>query len=222
MARTVRVWDLPTRICHWALAACIPASVVSGYIGGAQIEWHARFGYAAVALLLFRLAWGFLGGHWSRFRRFAYSPRRTLAYLRGQGQPDDRVGHNPLGALSVFAMLLVLLAQVATGLLSSDGISFSGPLNAWVSDATARAAVWYHKQVGQWVVVALVVVHVAAVLYYLHRKQDNLIRPMVTGDKQLEHAAVSSRDDALSRGVALALFAACAGAAAWLAGLGNP
>ena len=91
------------------------------------MDWHARLGYAVLALLLFRLVWGFVGGRWSRFASFLYAPRSVLAYLRGQPHPDHLVGHNPLGAGSVFAMLAVLLAQVATGLVSDDEIAFTGP-----------------------------------------------------------------------------------------------
>src|SRR6185369_13378750 len=103
MANRVRVWDLPTRIFHWALVLCVTASVVTGYIGGALIEWHARSGYAILTLLLFRLVWGGVGGRWSRFASFFYSPRSVVAYLRGRSHPDHLVGHNPLGAGSVFA-----------------------------------------------------------------------------------------------------------------------
>lgn len=222
MSNTVRVWDLPTRLFHWALAACMVGSVITGYIGGGLIDWHARLGYTILSLLLFRLAWGFVGGRWSRFASFLYSPRSVIAYLRGQPHPDHLVGHNPLGAGSVLAMLLVLLAQVATGLVSDDEISFTGPLNRFVASSKGLAATWYHKEVGQWLVIGLVVLHVAAVLFYLWKKRENLVRPMLVGDKVLPRAVQPSRDDLASRMVALALFAACAGAVAWLAGLGNP
>ena len=221
MPNKIRVWDLPTRIFHWALVACILGSVVTGYLGGALMVWHARLGYAVLTLLLFRLLWGFVGGYWSRFPSFVYSPRSVLAYLRGESHPDHLVGHNPLGAGSVFAMLLVLLAQVATGLVGDDEISFTGPLNRFVESSKGLAATWYHKQVGQWIVIALVLLHVGAVLYYLYRKKDNLIRPMIGGDKQVGHAARSSRDDAVSRTVALALLLACAAAVGWLVSLGG-
>jgi cytochrome b len=221
MANTVRVWDLPTRLFHWALVACVVGSVATGYIGGGVIDWHARLGYAALALLLFRLAWGLVGGRWSRFASFVRGPGSVAAYLRGQPHPDHLVGHNPLGALSVLAMLLVLLAQVATGLVSDDEISFTGPLNRFVAGATGLKATWYHKEVGQWLIIALVLLHVAAVLFYLWKKRDNLIRPMISGDKQLAHATASSRDDMLTRLAALVLLGLCAGAVTWLVRLGG-
>lgn len=211
MASRVRVWDLPTRIFHWLLALCVAGLVATAYIGDNSIQWHARLGYAVLTLLLFRIAWGFVGGRWSRFASFVYAPRSVLAYLRGRAHPDHLIGHNPLGAGSVFAMLLVLLAQVGSGLFSDDEIAFTGPLNRFVDTATGLAATWYHKAVGQWLVIGLVAIHVAAVLYYLLKKRQNLVRAMVTGDKETMAPAESSRDDAGSRTIAAVVFAACAG-----------
>lgn len=221
MAYRVRVWDLPTRLFHWLLAAGVVLLVVTGYIGGGAMTWHARLGYAVLTLLLFRIVWGFAGGHWSRFRSFLYAPRSVVAYVGGRSHPDHRVGHNPLGAASVIAMLLVLLAQVGTGLVGDDEISFTGPLNRFVSGSQGLAATWYHKQVGQWLLIALVVLHIAAIAYYVLRKRQNLVRPMVVGDKELAAPAASSRDDMASRMTAAIVLAACAGCVAWIAGLGN-
>jgi cytochrome b len=193
--------------------------VVTGYVGGAIMEWHARLGYTVLALLLFRIVWGFVGGRWSRFRSFLYAPGTVMAYMGGRSHPDHLVGHNPLGAGSVFAMLLVLLAQVGTGLFADDEISFTGPLNRFVSSSKGLAATWYHKQVGQWLVIALVVLHIAAVLYYLRRKKQNLVRPMIVGDKDLAEPAASSRDDARTRLLALVILALAAAVVAAIVGL---
>lgn len=221
MPHRIRVWDLPTRLFHWALASCVVGLAVTGYVGGAQMDWHARIGYAVLALLLFRLVWGFVGGHWSRFRSFVAGPGHIAAYLRGAAHPDRLIGHNPLGALSVLAMMLVLLAQVATGLVGDDEISFTGPLNRFVSSAQGLAATWYHKRIGQWLILALVLLHVAAVLFYLWKKGENLVRPMVNGDKTVPHPAPPSRDDASSRMLALLVLAGSAGAVAALVQLGR-
>ena len=221
MANRVRIWDLPTRLFHWALVACVVGLVITGKVGGATMHWHARLGYAVLTLLLFRLCWGFLGGRWSRFSAFLYSPRSLLAHLRGQAHPDHLVGHNPVGALSVLAMLVFLLIQVATGLVGDDEISFTGPLNKFVDSARGLAATWYHKRIGQWVIVGLVVLHIAAVLFYLWKKRDNLIRPMLHGDKWLAATVAPSRDDAASRLRALVIFAACGALVAWLVQLGS-
>jgi cytochrome b len=218
MAR-VRVWDLPTRVFHWALVLCVVGLVATGYKGA--MDWHGRIGYAVLALLLFRIVWGLVGGHWSRFATFFYSPASVVAYLRGNSHPDHLVGHNPLGAGSVFAMLLVLLAQVATGLIGDDESAFTGPLNKFVATSKGLAATWYHKRVGQWLLIGLVVLHIGAVLYYLVKKKNNLVRPMLSGDKDIAHATRPSRDDAASRVAALVILLACVGAVWWLVSLGG-
>lgn len=212
MHNTLRVWDLPTRVFHWALVACILGLVFTGYAPGSWIDWHARLGYAVLALLLFRIVWGFIGGRWSRFASFLYSPGSVVNYLRGRSHPDHLVGHNPLGAGSVFAMLLFLLAQVATGLIGDDEISFTGPLNRFVASSKGLAATWYHKQVGQWILLALVVLHVGAILFHLFKKKDNLVAAMVHGDKAVAGTSQPSRDDMGSRLVALVVFGLCAAA----------
>ncbi|MGZ5847907.1 MAG: cytochrome b/b6 domain-containing protein [Ramlibacter sp.] len=216
MATTVRVWDLPTRVFHWTLAACVTGALATAWAPGSWVEWHARLGYAVLALLAFRLLWGVVGGRWSRFASFLYSPASTVAYLRGRHLPDHLVGHNPLGALSVFAMLAVLLVQVATGLVSDDEIAFTGPLNRFVDSGKALAATWYHKAVGQWLVGGLVALHVGAILFYALRKRENLVHPMLRGDKAVAPGTPGSADDARTRLLALLLFGGCAAAAWWL------
>ena len=219
MSYRTRVWDLPTRLFHWLLVLSIALLVATGYTGA--MEWHARAGYAMLALLLFRIVWGFIGGRWSRFTSFLFAPRSVAAYLRGKAHPDHLVGHSPLGAASVFAMLLVLFAQVATGLVGDDEIAFQGPLNRFVSSARGLAATWYHKEVGQWLLLALVLLHVAAIAYYATKKRQVLVRPMLTGDKVLAAPATSARDDAASRALALAVFVACSGIVWWIVRLGS-
>ena len=218
---TIRVWDLPTRLFHWLLAGCVIGLVVTGSIGGNWMNWHLRLGYAVLTLLLFRLVWGFIGGHWSRFASFVYAPSSLVAYLRGQARPEHRVGHSPLGALSVFALLLLLAAQVATGLMSDDEIAFSGPLVRFVSGDTVSMATNYHKNVGKFIVIGLVVLHVVAILFYKLVKKQGLVRPMVVGDKQLTVLVPSANDTTGTRLLALAVLALCGAAVAWLVSLGN-
>ena len=159
----VRVWDLPTRTFHWLLAFLVIFSVVSAKIGGNAMVWHMRSGYAIFTLLAFRLVWGFAGGHWSRFRAFLYAPTTSLRYLRGESLPNEHhhVGHNPLGAGSVFALFGILAVQVASGLIADDEIATTGPLIKYVSSATSELATRWHKNYGQWIIVALVVLQSA-------------------------------------------------------------
>ena len=215
---TVRIWDLPTRVFHWALALCIVGLIITANVGGNAMVWHFRLGLSVLALLLFRLVWGVVGGRWSRFAAFIYSPRSIIDYLQGKGKPEHSVGHTPTGAGSVFALLAILMAQVGSGLISDDEIAFAGPLTRFVSGATVNLATNYHKNIGKWIIVALVVLHIAAIVFYLWRKQ-NLVKPMLHGDKQLAVAVPASRDDAASRMAALVILGICATFVAWVAQL---
>jgi cytochrome b len=219
----VRVWDLPTRLFHWLLALSVVGSVVTGSIGGGAMVWHFRLGILALALLAFRLVWGLVGGHWSRFATFIYAPGTVLRYLRGQQRPGEHleVGHNPLGAGSVFAMLAVLLAQVGTGLVADDEIANVGPLNKFVTSATGLAATAWHKNYGKTLIFILVALHVGAILYYRFRKKVDLIGPMVGGDKPLPANVPASRDDLRTRFTALVLAMACGAVAVWVMRLGG-
>ena len=206
MSTTVRVWDLPTRVFHWSLLACVVGLVVSAQIGGEAMEWHFRFGYAVLSLLLFRIIWGLVGGKWSRFSSFLYSPATVIGYLKGQRQPDQAIGHNPLGALSVFELLGILLLQVASGLFSDDEIAATGPLVKFVSSTLAGKATFYHAEIGSVIIFTLIGLHVGAILFYRFKKGENLVRPMNIGDKETTVVVAGSRDDAWSRLLALALF----------------
>lgn len=217
----IRVWDLPTRFFHWGLVACIFGSAISGLVGGSALAWHFRFGYGVIALLAFRIVWGLVGGRWSRFGAFIYAPQSILDYIRGSGKPEHSVGHSPLGALSVFALLMFLAAQVSTGLISDDEVAFSGPLTHLVSNATVELATFYHAAVGKWVILGLVLLHIGAVIFY-QRRQHKLINAMLHGDKTLALAAPSSRDDVLSRTAALLIFTLCSAGAYWLSTLAAP
>ena len=219
----VRNWDLPTRAFHWTLAACVIGSVISAKVGGNALAWHFWLGYGVFALILFRLIWGVVGGRWSRFASFIYAPATTLRYLRGQSRPGEHldVGHNPLGAFSVFGLLAVLAAQVGTGLFADDEIASTGPLIKFVSGATSLTLTHWHKRYGQWLVIGLVLLHVAAILYYLLRKKQNLVRPMLSGDKPLPPTVPASVDHGRSRALAALLVAGCAALVAWLVSLGN-
>ena len=218
---TVRIWDLPTRLFHWVLTVCVVALVITANMGGNWMEWHLRLGHTVLALLVFRLVWGLVGGRWSQFRAFVYSPVRLLAYLRGKPHPQDHVGHSPLGALSVFALLAVLSAQVGSGLLSDDEIAFAGPLTRFVSNAVVGQATGYHKDIGKFLVLGLVALHVLAIVFYVVVRKQTLVKPMLVGDKTLPEATTPSRDDAVSRLAALVVLAASAGFSWWVASLAS-
>ncbi len=175
--RRITVWDLPTRIFHWTLLGLVIAAFVSAQIGGNAMPWHGRFGILIIGLLGFRLAWGVLGSTYARFATFVRGPQTVLAYLRGQWQG---AGHNPLGALSVLGMLVVLLTQGVSGLFSNDDIAFKGPYAAMLSaDASAKMSELHEAN---FVVLAiLVLLHIAAIIFYTRVKKENLVKPMVQG-----------------------------------------
>ncbi len=189
----LRVWDLPTRLFHWLLVVLIVLQFGTGQWGWLDMYWHMRFGYAVLALLLFRIAWGFVGSDTSRFTQFVRSPMHTWRYFKASltDREQRTVGHNPLGGWSALAMLASLLLQVTTGFFSSDDIITFGPFSGWVSESTVSLMTRIHH----WNRIALLVLiglHIAAVLMHLIGKRDNLIAPMITGDKK-----VTGRVDAL-------------------------
>jgi len=216
----VRIWDLPTRLFHWALLLCVIGLFITGKIGGDAMNWHFRFGYAVLTLVLFRIVWGFVGGHWSRFVRFFPTPARLLRYLKGQARPEDHAGHNPLGACSVFVLLLLMAAQAITGLFSYDEIAFAGPLSGLVSDHAVGLATSYHKSWGQYLIIAFVVLHVLAIIVYTVLKH-RLFWAMIVGDKLLEAEILAARDTAGTRALALVILVILAAAVYALVSWGN-
>lgn len=205
--RKVRVWDLPTRVFHWSLAACIVGLVVTGEVAGDAMAWHFRLGYATLTLIVFRLVWGIFGGYWSRFSTFVVAPGKIFRYARGLRSPEDSIGHNPLGALSVLALLFFTLAQATFGLMSDDEIAASGPLVSKVPGAWVTNATFLHTEVTKLILIALVVLHVIAVLWYRFKKNENLVGPMLHGDKTLDVDAPNSHDTARTRLLALLVLA---------------
>lgn len=219
--RRVRVWDLPTRLFHWTLAVCAVGLFATAKIGGEAMVWHGRLGYIVASLLLFRVAWGVVGGHWSRFASFTYSPRAILDYSRSRSAGERPIGHSPLGSASVYTLLAFMTAQVATGLFSANLEEFAGPLNPIVSNATASLLTAYHKNIGEPALIALVLLHVAAIAYYHLRRGEKLVGPMLHGDKMLAEATPESRDDWRSRLLAAFVLILAAGGVAWLISLGG-
>ena len=204
--KPIRIWDLPTRFFHWLLAAAIIGLIVTGKVGGNAMVWHLRLGYVVFALLIFRLAWGFIGGYWSRFASFFPTPARMGRYFRKQSTPEDLAGHNPLGALSVIAMLLIIALQLASGLMADDEIAFSGPLTPLVSSDTVYLATDFHKDFGQLLVIVLAALHVLAILFYRVFKKQKLTRAMIVGDKLQAEPVPASRDTAGTRLTALVVI----------------
>lgn len=210
--RPIRVWDLPTRVFHVLLITAVSGLIITGEIGGSLMKFHYWFGYGVLSLLFFRVIWGIWGGHWSRFVNFLPTPSKVRAYLADSRQGVQRVsiGHNPLGALSVFAMLVVLSLQVFSGLMSDDEISNAGPWASLVSSTWVSFATNFHTEIGKVVLISILVLHLVSVLYYKYFKHEDLLAPMVNGDKHLPSDTPGSRDSTTSRLFALGVWLGCA------------
>lgn len=179
--KRIKLWDLPTRAFHWLLAAAVIAAFVTQKIGGNAMVWHGRIGLFVLGLLVFRIVWGFAGSTYARFAHFVRGPVAIRAYLKGQWQG---LGHNPLGALSVLALLSVLGVLAATGLFANDDIAFEGPLYALVGADLSSRLTGIHKLMEP-LLIALVLAHVGAIVFYVRVKKDNLVRPMILGWKDV-------------------------------------
>lgn len=182
-----RIWDPVTRLFHWSLVVAVVTGWSLGRFGPSIMTVHYYMGYIVAALLVVRVYWGFRGPKPVRFTSFIYGPRKTLAYVKGMTKrvPSHWPGHNPVGALSVFAMLAVLGAQIATGLIADpDDFVNAGPLAGWVEFDTARWAASTHRLLSN-LLLLLVVLHLGAILYYRFWKGEDLVRPMITGWKDV-------------------------------------
>ncbi|WP_231969250.1 cytochrome b/b6 domain-containing protein [Polynucleobacter necessarius] len=209
----IRIWDLPIRLFHWLLVLCIIGSFISVNLGGNAIQWHAYFGYSILTLLLFRIIWGFVGSTHARFISFFPSKKAIIDYL--QGSSPRVLGHNPVGALSVFALLFVLCVQVATGLFVDDEIAFQGPLAKYVPGRVSSFLSEIHEG-NQVVILTLITIHIAAIWFYKKFKGENLIKPIITGDQEIDPSEAAnylptdlgraSKDGVLQRGFALLIL----------------
>jgi len=180
--KQVRVWDLPIRVFHWGLAVLVLCSWLSAENG--LLKLHLWSGLSMLTLLLFRILWGFVGSSTARFGHFVRSPRQALGYLRAMKRGEDHLhaGHNPAGGWMVLTLLAMLALQAVTGLFSNDGVRFFGPLAARISAALSDRLTTLHGTVFD-VILALVWLHIVAVLYYRYVRADDLVAPMITGRK---------------------------------------
>ncbi|MEO1731525.1 MAG: cytochrome b/b6 domain-containing protein [Pseudomonadota bacterium] len=211
---SIRVWDLPVRLCHWSFAILVPALWWSAE--NSQWALHKRFGVALLGLLTFRIIWGFIGTRTARFGSFVKGPRGVLAYLTGKaGAAADAIGHNPIGALSVLALLGFMAIQVSTGLVAGDPYDgATGPLNSLVSIATADALTQWHEWF-YWVVLGMVVLHLSAIFFYAVVKQNDLLSPMISGRKIVKGALEGN--EAAPWGRFMAVAGGSAAIAIWVA-----
>jgi cytochrome b len=181
MKVTLHIWDLPLRLFHWLLAAAVIGAYVTAKLGGALMDWHGRLGIFILGLLIFRIVWGFIGSTYARFSTFFPTFSRIVAYLKGHWRG---VGHNPLGGLSVLALLSAVAVQVGTGVFANDDIAFEGPLYSIVDKSLSDQLTGWHSLVFN-ILLGFIVLHLIAIVYYLWVKKTNLVKPMLTGKKEV-------------------------------------
>jgi cytochrome b len=211
---SMRVWDLPTRLFHWVVVLLIACSYVT--VKTDHLGWHFLSGYALAALLLFRLAWGFVGSETSRFSQFLRSPIAGLKHLGGffgPRAPDDQVGHNAAGGWMVLLLLADMAAQVGLGLFSHEDYGAEGPFAHLVSTETSSRITGLHAANFN-VLLGLMALHVVVIVLYAVVKRHDLVRPMVTGRKRLPGATRQPRMASSLLAFMLVLLAA---AVVWVA-----
>ena len=213
--KKVLVWDLPTRLFHWLLVIAVAGAYLTGESGGNWLVWHERLGLLIVGLIGFRITWGFAGSTYARFATFVRGPAAIKAYLAGQWQG---LGHNPLGAWSVLGLLALAAIQLATGLLAySDDTGFAGPFHALISEHLGDIATRLHHKVFD-LLAALVGLHLAAIVYYMQVKKDNLVKTMLSGHKEVREGE-SARGGGLAAlivALAIGLLASYGASGLWL------
>ena len=177
------VWDLPLRLFHWSIVILVVFSWYSVEIEE-NLDWHFISGYCVLALLLFRLTWGFIGTRYARFKNMLFSPTSILRYFRSlfSRQTEHHTGHNPAGSLSVFALLTLMLVQAGTGLFANDEDYYFGPLSDYVSIKTADWLTEIHH-LNFNILTGFIVLHVLAILFYRIFKKEKLLMAMITGKK---------------------------------------
>jgi cytochrome b len=188
--KAVAVWDWPVRIVHWSLVVLITVSWITSEVGGNAMTYHMWSGYTILTLLIFRIAWGWVGSRHARFGSFVRGPREVIRYAASLAgaRSSSFLGHNPLGGWSVVLMLLSMTLQAATGLFANDEIFTEGPLASRVSADTSGFLTTIHRY-NFYVLLALIALHVLAIVFYLLVKRENLVGAMFTGRKHVAHPA---------------------------------
>lgn len=211
------IWDLPTRLFHWLLVTLVILQYGTAKFGWLDMQWHFWFGYALLALLLFRVAWGVCGSETSRFSSFIAAPARVMVYLRHwAGTPMGAVvGHNPAGGWATVLILTVLLAQALSGLLTSDDMEWFGPLCNHVSHQWIAYGTWLHHRLEP-LLLALIGLHVSAIALYWFIKRENLVVSMWHGQRRTIGAAPRMASNLLALSLFVVIAAAVAALIWWL------
>ena len=213
--RAIRVWDVPVRAVHWSQAVLVATSVATGFGGGNALSVHRYSGYAILALVLFRVLWGFAGGHHARFASFLRGPRAVATFIRETAslRRPLHLGHNPLAGWMVVALLAALVVQGGTGLFANDDIAFEGPLARFVGKNLGDLLTAVHRKSAR-ILLALIAMHLAAVLFHFVFERRNFVAAMLTGRTRWPEGLDAPDSGRPRPWLAAALFlAACAAVA---------
>jgi len=176
------IWDLPLRIFHWSFAFTILACWYTAEQGADLVEIHMQLGFVALTLIIFRILWGLLGPKHARFSQFIPSPKTLLNYLQKPEKVKSMPGHNPLGALMVIAMIVLISTQAISGLFINDDVFSSGPYYGSISNELEKVMRFLHHNTFDFMIAAIIL-HLGAIAYYWRVKKQNLVLPMLTGKK---------------------------------------
>src|SRR5471032_3261858 len=208
-ARPVLVWDMPTRVFHWLIVVLVAAAYATSKLN--WMDWHVRIGEALLALVLFRLLWGFFGSETARFHSFLRAPAAAWQHLRHvlRREADLQVGHNSAGGWMVLVLLALLLGETLSGLYVNNDVADDGPLTQWVPASIANAITALHTILWD-ALLAAVALHVLAIVVYAVAKGHNLLRPMLTGRKRLPKHIHAPRQASAMLALLLLLISATA------------
>lgn len=215
------IWDLPTRIFHWCFVLTILGAWYTSENKDDYIELHMQLGFIAIGLIIFRIAWGIVGPKHARFSQFIPSPKTLFNYLKQSDKTKKIPGHNPLGALMVILMLLLIIIQVTSGLFIDDTVFSSGPYFGAISNDLEKVMRFLHHNTFNFMIAAIFL-HVSAISYYWIFKKDNLVLPMFSGKKT--QAQVNESDAIPHSKIILAIIIAVISAAFvyWLVVINAP
>ena len=220
MKQKVFVWDLPLRLFHWSLVVSLCGLWFTAEYSYEQI--HIYLGYFVLVLLSFRVLWGFFGTHYSKFSALSFNPLVVFSYLKNmlQGKAEESLGHNPVGGLMAIAVVLVIGAQAATGLFT-EGELWSGPYYGTLDTDVSKFLNSLHHTLFDYILV-LVAIHITAIFYYLLKKKQNLIMPMITGVKFRDTKQASDQDTGSRIVLALVLVTCVVAVVYWLVIINPP
>lgn len=215
------IWDLPLRIFHWSFAVTVIASWYTAEQGADLIEIHIKLGFVALALLVFRVLWGIIGPKHARFTQFFPSPKKLLGYLKNSKSQRTTPGHNPLGAMMVVLMILLISIQAISGLFINDDVFSSGPYYGSISNELEKVMRFLHHNTFDFMIAAIGL-HLAAVAYYWRVKKQNLVLPMITGNKPAEQVEAIDAIPHSKIILACVLAVFCVGFVYWLVVVNAP